>query len=59
MKKPRALTPYQITKECIRLNRKTSEITSRMYYIKPSERRNRRNQRTKNKLKKKRWADDE
>lgn len=59
MKKPRALTPYQITKECIRLNRKTGEITSRMYYVKPSEKRNRRNQRTKNKLKKKRWADDE
>ena len=57
--KPRALTPYQITKECIKLNRKTSEITSRMYYVKPSEKRNRRNQRTKNKLKKKRWADDE
>ena len=59
MMKPRALTPYQITKECIKLNRKTSEITSRMYYVKPSEKRNRRNQRTKNKLKKKRWADDE
>ena len=52
MMKARPLTEEEFDKAITELRKRTGLITSLTYYMKPSTKKNRRNQRAKNKLKK-------